>query len=314
MAASAEHVALIAKDDRVKTKADTTAAVATPAAAAPKAAPATDTKQSAEHKKMIDDLTKVYNDYQALQKGFVAPVAHITLEEDANGLEVHIDTTYNGTTYHFESMKLKHLDEIHNNLYSQALVMRQFATGKTQDLTYTTGRVVNLSSRYLNKDPKEGTPKLPNPYSGFIVTDGETRDFLGITILGGGEKPGTSEMARLNSVTAWSHMPAEVVKEYDVNTASVPVVAAAATPTKKAKDYKGTGTAEVCSMLQYGAHLKSKKYKVNGHDLTAIVATARVDNPGSWKSNAKAGMFVTGVDANPNYGPELRYQLSTKPF
>jgi hypothetical protein len=58
--------------------------------------------------------------------------------------------------------------------------------------------------------------------------------------------------------------------------------------------------------------LKKKGYKILGAELGNATATARVDNDGSWMSNAKAGMKLrlkNGIDSNPDYGPELRYQL-----
>jgi RimJ/RimL family protein N-acetyltransferase len=62
-------------------------------------------------------------------------------------------------------------------------------------------------------------------------------------------------------------------------------------------------------MLQYGAYLKSKGYKVNEQPLDTIVSTARVDNIGSWKAHAKAGFQLGGICSNLKYGPELRYQM-----
>lgn len=114
---------------------------------------------------------------------------------------------------------------------------------------------------------------------------------------------GVAEMARLNRPLTRSHAPT-----------AAPTAAVATNPVKS---YAGVGTAQVCTMLQYAALLKKKGYSVLGGELTTAIATARVDNEGSWKSNAKAGMKLklkNGIDSNPNYGPELRYQLEKPIF
>ncbi|CAF2982095.1 unnamed protein product [Rotaria sp. Silwood2] len=50
-------------------------------------------------------------------------------------------------------------------------------------------------------------------------------------------------------------------------------------------------------------------YEVNGHPLKAVVATARMDNEGPWKSNTKAGMTLYAVHVSSNYVSNLRYEL-----
>ncbi len=131
-----------------------------------------------------------------------------------------------------------------------------------------------------------------------MVSDAQTEDFLGITNTGCSTRPKHAEIAFLNKVDAWSSATAEVVKRY-----AIP---------KKCKlnrQYEGIGTVEVSTLLQYHAELKRQGYQVRGENLEGVVATARLDNPGSWKACAKSGMEVTDVDTNSNYGPELRYQL-----
>jgi hypothetical protein len=272
----------------------------------PTAQPAKPEVKSGVDQLEIDKNRKIFEEYAAKQKGFVAPEAKIAFDDDAeknpDQVEVHIDVEYNGHRYHFESMKLKHLDVIYNNLHSQAKVREKFADTKTRDRAQTETQVTDLTYRFKRKD-KDNQPKAPNPFSGFVVTDAETDKFLGMSILGGSTISGASEMARLNAVDAWSHAPEEIVKEYAPDSIK---------PKSNAEPaYKGLGTAEVCTMLQYGAFLKKNGYQVLGKPLEAVVATARVDNPGSWMSNAKAGMTLREpfVDVNANFGPQLRFQL-----
>src|SRR4051812_7114812 len=58
-----------------------------------------DVKESVEFQQRIAELTKAFNDYAAKQKDFVHPVAHISLEETKEGIEIHIDTEFKGTAY-----------------------------------------------------------------------------------------------------------------------------------------------------------------------------------------------------------------------
>lgn len=69
------------------------------------------------------------------------------------------------------------------------------------------------------------------------------------------------------------------------------------------------GTAETCVLFQYADYLRAKSHTLKGKPLEGICATARVDNPGSWKSSAKLGFELIEIDSTPDYGPGLRYQL-----
>lgn len=131
-----------------------------------------------------------------------------------------------------------------------------------------------------------------------MITDAQTEEFLGIANSGGSTMEQHAEIAFLNRADAWSNTTSQIVKEY-----AIPKKC------KLDKRYAGLGTVEVSTLLQYSAELKKQGYQVRGKDLVGVVATARLDNPGSWKACAKAGMEVIDVDTNPNYGPELRYQL-----
>lgn len=242
-----------------------------------------DTKINTELQKRIEKLTEKYNLYVAKQKDFVAPVATISFDDTSTPkhIEVHMDVEYNNMKLHFESLKVKHTKELYEKLLSQESVFSKFADGKVYTAEETNERIKTLSGRFDER----------NPYSGFRVTDAETDELLGMTIIRiGSVELGHAEMSRMNRTLAWSHS-----------------IKAGDSPTKS---YSGVGTAEVCTMLQYLALLKKKGYKIGDKtELTAATATARGDNEGSWQSNVKAGMRLVKIDSNPEYGPELRYHL-----
>ncbi len=254
---------------------------------------------------LSDDKQKVldsFNQYAKEQAGFQFPAATIDIEETPEGkrLEVNMEVSYKGITYHFDAInkdpRHHHLDLIYDHLDSQPLVRQKYADGKTR--TREQSRVPNLSERFDTFD-QSGKPKMPNPFSGFVVSEAEGNNFLGMCVLGVGSEPHTSEMAFLNRVESWSYQPpAEIVEKFELKPASKP--------------YQGVATTEVCTLLQYAQELKRKGFLVNGNVLEEVVMTARIDNPGSWKAAAKAGMEVKDIDTNSSYGPELRYQLGKK--
>ncbi|CAF1969207.1 unnamed protein product [Rotaria magnacalcarata] len=241
----------------------------------------------------IEDAKAKFNRYAEAQKGFQAPHAHIDIEtEPDETTRVHMEVQHNGIQYCFESIKEKDVADVYHYLNSQPLVRKKFGDGNTLSLAATIARVNALVSRFRNKN----SPL--HLYSGFVVSDAQTETFLGIVNLGSGPEPGTSEIARLNRSEYWSHPP-DVVSTYAIMDSNI----------MNRKTYSGIGTVETCTLLQYAARLKQEGYKVNYHPLTAVVATARVDNEGSWKSNAKAGMILCDVDVFSSYGSHLRYQL-----
>ena len=64
--------------------------------------------------------------------------------------------------------------------------------------------------------------------------------------------------------------------------------------------------------LESNIYCANQLYKIQEKELEGVNATARLDNPGSWKSCAKARMELKDIDVNPDYGPALRYQLCKK--
>ena len=241
----------------------------------------------------IEDAKVKFEQYAEAYKHFQIPQAHIQFEAESDeATKVHMEILFNGTQYYFESMDEKYIDDIHTYLNSQSLVRAKYADGKTTTRESTAARVHTFVDRFRNK-----TSPL-YLYSGFVVSDPQTDTFLGVVNLGGGVEVGTTEMARLNRSEFWSRPP-DTLSNYSV----------AAMPNGDRKTYSGIGTAETCALLQYAAQLKQRGSQVNGHLLKAVVAFARVDNEGSWKSNAKCGMMLDNVDVNHTYGLELRYRL-----
>lgn len=242
----------------------------------------------------IKEAKEAYNKYIASQQGIELPEAKITIEKSGeNRTDVHMDVSYRGTDYHFEAIQEEHLEDIHAYLNSQPIVRAKYADGKPVAFQATAGRVNTFVSRF-----KSDCPDGLHLYSGFVVSDAETEEFLGIANSGGSTKEAHAEIAYLNRADAWSAATPEIIKEYAIPKKD-----------KLDKRYSGIGTVEVSTLLQYSAVLKKEGYTVRGKDLEGVVATARVDHPGSWKACAKSGMEVMDIDSNPNYGPELRYQL-----
>jgi hypothetical protein len=256
---------------------------------------------SAEELKEIKaKSTAEYNHYAQTQQGVEQPKSTIKIDEsDSSRTEVHIRASHKGINYNIDSMKPEDAKEVYDYLNNQPLVRQKYANGKTLTPEDNQKRVNQLSRSFEPNAPEAQGRYM---YGGFMVRDADTNQLLGVENLGGSATPGHSEMAYLNRPEAWSSATPEIVKEYVVDEKD-----------KLNKVYAGVATVEVSTLLQYASFLKEKGYKIHGEELQAVVATARLDNFGSWKACAKSpGMEVTDIDANENYGPELRYQLCKK--
>lgn len=233
---------------------------------------------------LIKDAKLQYEEYAQSQKDFQIPLAHISIERESDETtQVHMEVQYKGTEYQFRSIEEKDVNDIYQYLNSQ-LVREKYADGNTASLQATITRVNTFVQRFINK-----TSPL-YLYSGFVLEDSQTETFLGIANLGGGSQTDTSEMAFLNRLECWS-------RPNNINN-------------RIGKTYSGIGTVETCTLLQYASRLKEEGYLINGHPLRAVIATSRVDNEGSWKSCAKAGMMLQDISVLQRYGTELRYQLT----
>ncbi len=234
-----------------------------------------------------------YMKYADIQKGFTFPKAQISIEYDNDDRAcVLMDVAYKDRKYHFRSIEEKDAQDFDLYLNSQPMVRGKYSTGKVVVYDATKTRTEQFCERFSRNSAL-------HLWSAFVVTDSETEVFLGVCNLGGGMTPGASEMAFLNRADTWSHGSSDVIAKY-----AIPDI-------KRITDrrYSGLGTAEVCTLLQFASHLKRKGYKIKGEELVKVDATARLDNEGSWKAAAKAGMEVYDVDQRKQYGPALRYQL-----
>lgn len=248
-----------------------------------------------DQQRLIEEAKRKFEQYSEAQKNFQAPQIHIEIDDESEDTtRVHMKTEFNGVQYKIESVQEKDVDNIYQYLNSQPLVREKYADGILPTRQQTNERMNTLMERFRDK-------KSPAYlYSAFVVSDGQTEDFLGFINLGVGIESGTAEMARLNRTECWSRPPSDTVRKYTEMTCQKGF---------GDKIYSGMGTVETCALIQYGAYLKKNDYKILGHPLRAIVATARVDNEGSWKSNAKAGMKLKSVNIVEHYGPCLRFCL-----
>ena len=241
----------------------------------------------------IEAAALKFNQYVGTVKNFQPPVAHIQIDDDSNGnTHVHIDVEHKGTQLAFESIQEKDADDIHRYLNSQPIVRRLYGTGVPLSLEATNDRVKTLVERFHNKE----SPMYL--FSGFIVSDAQTDEFIGMATIGAGSENGTCELGFLNRVEFWSHIPDVSSDDTQKNDEK-----------NRSKTYSGIGTMEICTLLQYGAYLKERGFQVNGHEVKAIDAFAIIQNEGSWKSCAKAGMALHDVTVVPHYNQKLRYHL-----
>jgi hypothetical protein len=272
-------------------------------------------KQEKILKQEIAKAKQLYNEYAVSQKGFKAPIAEISIETAPEGdsVEVHAGISYNGITLNFESIKKQHARLVYKYLFSQEIVRKKFATGLTMDEAPTYERVEVLSNRFALNELGEPKDKNLHLYGGFFVSNAESNEFLGICNSGANEKEGQAEIAFFNRQHTWSKPPVEIEEDYElVFKKGSGFISELRNNSKQSKKYSGVATAEILTMVQYSQFLRDKGYKIKGGNVDAVVMTARVDNPGSWKAAAKAGMEVNDVDQKPSYGPELRYQLGIK--
>lgn len=237
-----------------------------------------------ETQQLIEDAQLKYNEYVESQKDFQPPQAHITIENELDETtKVYMEVKYKQIEYYFKSIEEKDTNDIYKYLNSQSSVREKYADGNTTSIQATITRVNTLVNRFKNKN----SPLYL--YSGFILYDSQTETFLGLANLGAGTDIGTAEIAFLNRSECWSH-PSSIISNNN-------------------KVYSGIGTVETSTLLQYAQRLKQDGYQVNDHQLKSVVATARIDNEGSWKCCAKVGMTIYNIDVVSRYGKYLRYQL-----
>ena len=232
---------------------------------------------------IIEDAKSNYEIYFQNQKDFEKPRCDISIEEEIDGkTKVLIRVQYKDTDYQFRSIEENDVNDIYQYLNSQPSVREKYNDGNTISFQATKERVNTLVQRFRDKTSSTYL------YSGFILSDFQTNMFIGLANIGIGPGQGISEIAFLNRSQCWSHYN-------NNNTVN--------------KVYSGVGTVETCALLEYAKILKEKGYRLNGHPLEAVVAFSRIDNEGSWKACAKAGMRLHSIEVVDRYGNKLRYHL-----
>lgn len=99
-----------------------------------------------------------------------------------------------------------------------------------------------------------------DPYSAMSVFKKDTNEFVGYVVLGHGDRPGESEMAGLEVTATWK---------------------------------KGYGAEAAKAMVKtFAPATVNEGFKLEGKTLSRIVATARPDNPASYKILEKLGMHI----------------------
>jgi hypothetical protein len=96
-----------------------------------------------------------------------------------NRTDVWADIQYNNQSYACRSITIEDADNVYAYLNSQPIVREKYADGKTASWEATQQRIQQLSDRF-NPNCKDGLYL----YSGFILSDAETQDFLGMANLG----------------------------------------------------------------------------------------------------------------------------------
>lgn len=237
---------------------------------------------TSDDKEVISSAKSIYNEYLLSQKDFSIPQCSISIEKDSNEkTKVYIDVSFNETQFHFRSIEYSDVENIYQHLNSNILVRQKLTNGNLLSRENTIKQVETLVQRFEN----DNSPLYL--YSGLILEDFQTETFLGLAKLGDGPSPGSCEMGYVNRLESWSDSNSLVNQ----------------------KHYSGVATVEAFSLIQYAQRLKQDKYLCNGHELQSVVASARIDNPGSWKACAKGKMFLQDVGYCQQHGNQLRYQL-----
>lgn len=239
---------------------------------------------------------KLFNDYKK-NVSIERPLADITIDKSSNDKNsVKIDVRYNGMNLNLRSIRPEDHVLVQKYLNSQPLVRKKYANKQTVDAKATQDRVQVLSDRF-SPNVTDGCFML----GGFIITDSDTNEFLGMINSGTSVTAGYTELGYLSRPDAWSHRPENLYTEYKLPEGDY-----------LSKEYSGVATAALCSIEQYTELLKQENHTVKGLEIEGIKATAMVDNPGSWKSLAKAGFDLKLIDVRPEYGSDVRFTVEYK--
>lgn len=243
---------------------------------------------------IVAGATRTFYDYKK-HATFTLPIANISINQPhgSNKRNVNIDVNYNGTKLNLRAINAEDHVLVQNFLNSQPLVRNKYAHKRTLDAAATEARVKVLSDRF----EQTGTDGF-FMHGGFIITDKDNGQFLGMINSGTSLQPGVVEIAFMIRPDAWSQKPKNLSAEYNV-------------PKNEFldKEYSGVCTAAVSSIQQYTEQLIKNEHTILGEPIIAMRGDAMVDNPGAWKAMAKNDFNLKQVRINTEYGQDLRYRL-----
>ena len=185
-----------------------------------------------------------------------APIVHTsTYHKNA---EIHFLTNSQGALFVTIDTERLHIRSIESteedlarlaSLFGDENVMDKFFTGQPITPDETRGWVDDWTTRWREN----------NPYSAFAIFSKDTKDFLGMAVMGLSDTPGVSQLSYLFHPRYWN-------KGYASETAAALVT-------------------------EYAPATVQQGYALEGKPLERIVATARVDNPASFRILEKVGML-----------------------
>ena len=239
---------------------------------------------------------KTFYDYKHGLK-FEAPLVNINIIDNADKTRtVEMDLSYNGANYHLRSIRPEDYMLVQTYLNSQPLVRSKYANRQTVDVEATKKRVQTLADRF-NQDVTDGCYM----HGGFIITDKDTNQFLGMINSGTSLDKGITEIAGLSRPDAWSHKPVDLKTAYNIPEQDF-----------LQKEYNGLASAMVSAIVQYTEQLKNANITIRGDEITAIRAHALVENTGGWKALAKNGFDLDSIRMIKDWGTDVRYRLEHK--
>ena len=180
----------------------------------------------------------------------------IDFQLEDSGLDVYMYTE----RLRLEAIKPGHTDDC-VELFGSEKVMEKFAERKPRSKESVVSRI---NDSWLKRW------KQNDPFSAFSIFRIDDDNYIGNIIVGYGDKPGQSEMARLLKHRFWKN---------------------------------GYGTESAGAMIYgFAPEVIQRGYLLEGKPLSQITATSTIDNIGSWKSLEKVGMHK--VDSIKKYDIE----------
>jgi len=191
-----------------------------------------------------------------------------TYGDPLNARNLHV--SLKGDNWHAEDIKIDHLD-FHISLFGNSTVMAGFADGQVRTPESVTTRVKNSVEDRFGKG---------SPHGLLTVLDHLERPFMHI-VAGGGDRPGTSEMA-------YAMMPEYWGKQYGQKVATKIVQ-------EWAPEVYNIGHGIGLDPIANEKIIKAFQC-FGGQSLEQLDATASPSNPASWKILVKLGFEAAKCD------------------